>query len=63
MLVWLRVAVGDESLVGRDASVFAWLLLSAALAWVLLMLRLGRRLPVGPSLAGEARLDIPPPDS
>ena len=63
MLVWLRVAVGEQGLEGRDASFFAWLLLAATLAWVLLTLRLGRSLDLSPAPADEARLDIPLPET
>jgi ATP/ADP translocase len=63
MLVWLRVAVGTQSLEGKDTSFFAWLLLAATLAWVLLTLRLGRRLAALPAPADEARPDIPLPDT
>jgi hypothetical protein len=63
MLVWLRVAVGGQGLEGRDASFFAWLLLAATLAWVLLTLRLGRSLDLSPAPADEARLDIPLPET
>jgi ATP/ADP translocase len=63
MLVWLRVAVGDASLVGRDTKFFAWLLLAATVAWLLLTLRLGRQLAPMPATAVDPRLDIPLPET
>jgi ATP/ADP translocase len=63
MLVWLRVAVGDASLVGRDTGFFAWLLVASTLAWLLLTLRLGRQFAHLPAPAVDPRLDIPLPET